>query len=60
MISIMDNNRKTIEQEISTLVFYMGGGLDYNDAWLLSADQREIMAKIIEKHHAQQSNKEYL
>lgn len=51
MIGTMDKNRKVIESDISTLVFYMNGGLDYNDAWLLTNDQRRGMSKIIEKHY---------
>lgn len=46
----MSRNRKVINDEISTLVYYMNGGLDYNDAWLLTADQRKSMSKVIEKH----------
>lgn len=29
----------------------MNGGLDYNDAWLLTADQRKSLSKVIEKHY---------
>jgi len=50
MISIMDRNRRVINEDIATLVYYMNGGLDYNDAWLLTTDQRKQMSKIIEKH----------
>jgi len=48
----MDKNREAIESDITTLVFYMKGGIDYNDAWLLTTDQRKQMAKVIEKHYA--------
>lgn len=51
MIDTMDKNRKAITKEVASLVFYMNGGLDYDDAWLLCADDRAIMADIIEKHH---------
>lgn len=47
----MDKNRAVIEQDISTLVFYMKGGVDYNSAWLLTESQRKSMAKVIEKHY---------
>lgn len=46
----MNRNRKVINDEVATLVYYMNGGLDYNDAWLLTADQRKTMSKVIEKH----------
>jgi hypothetical protein len=52
MISIMQRNRSTIESDISTLVFYMQGGLDYNDAWLLTLAQRKNMSSVIEKHYS--------
>ncbi len=51
MIETMNRNRDIITNEIATLTFYMQGGLDFNDAWLLSANQRKIMAKVIEKHY---------
>jgi hypothetical protein len=51
MLAIMDKNRDAIETDVATLVFYMKGGVDYNDAWLLTSDQRRRMAKVIEKHY---------
>ena len=51
MLAIMDKNRDAIETDIGTLVFYMQGGIDYNDAWLLTSSQRTKMAKIIERHY---------
>jgi hypothetical protein len=53
----MERNRKAIQQEIATLAFYMQGGLDYNDAFMLSAEQRATMSKIIEKHYEAMSGK---
>jgi len=50
MLKIMDRNRKIINEEISTLVYYMNGGLDYNDAWLTTNEQRRIMSKVVERH----------
>ena len=50
MLSVMERNKKIIDEEIATLVFYMNGGLDYNSAWLTTALQRKSMSKIIEKH----------
>ena len=46
----MERNRNIINDEVATLVYYMNGGLDYNDAWLLTADQRKALSKVIEKH----------
>lgn len=53
----MERNRKAIQNEIATLAFYMQGGLSYNDAFMLSAEQRMIMSKIIEKHYEAMSGK---
>lgn len=53
----MERNRKAIQHEISMLVFYMQGGIDYDQAHLLSADQRRIMSKIIEKHYEAMNGK---
>lgn len=50
MLNAMDRNRKIINDDIASLVYYFQGGLDFNDAWLLTADQRMRMAKIVEKH----------
>jgi hypothetical protein len=52
LLKSMESNRKLIETDIASLVFYMQGGLGYNDAWLLTWDQRKIMSKVIEKHYA--------
>jgi hypothetical protein len=51
MIDTMEKNRKAIKTEVSTLTFYMQGGLDFNDAYILSAEDRTIMSKVIEKHY---------
>lgn len=48
---MMEKNRGLIETDIATLVFYMQGGLDYNDAWMLTANQRKTMSKVIERHY---------
>lgn len=50
MLTVMDRNRKIIDEEVATLVYYMNGGLSYNDAWMLTADQRKTMSRVIEKH----------
>jgi hypothetical protein len=53
----MDENRSIIEQDVNTLVFYMNGGLPYNDAWLLTQDQRRNMGNVIKKHFEAQNPK---
>ena len=50
MLSIMERNKKMLEEEIATLVYYMNGGLSFNDAYLTTAIQRKTMSRVIEKH----------
>lgn len=50
MLAVMEKNREVIESDIVALVYYMQGGIDYNDAWLLTDSQRKKMARVIEKH----------
>ena len=52
MLETMDSNRKAITQEVGTLTFYMQGGLSFDDAHQLSAEQRKILGKVIEKHYS--------
>lgn len=54
----MDRNRRVIENDIDTLVYYMNGGLDYNDAWLLTTAQRRSLTKVIEKHYESVSGRD--
>ena len=60
MIGTMNHNRTTIEEEIATLVFYMEGGLGFNEAYALTAMQRERISKVIEKHYEARSAKQTL
>jgi len=47
----MAENRDIISRDVETLVFYMNGGLDLNDAWLLTIDERKRMSDIVAKHY---------
>jgi len=55
MISVCNKNVTLIEQDVNALVFHMKGGLDYDDAFLLTTDQRQLMAKMIQKHYDDQN-----
>jgi hypothetical protein len=57
MLTKMDSNRKSVHTDIATLVYYMKGGVDINDAYNLSIEQRKIMQKIIEKDFEAQAGK---
>jgi hypothetical protein len=56
----MASNRKIIENDIATLVYYMQGGLDYDTAWQISNLQRRTLNKVIEKHYEKVSGKSRL
>jgi hypothetical protein len=51
MLGSMNKNVNIIEKDIASLVYYMNGGLNYNDAWLLTANQRRTMIRVIEDHY---------
>jgi hypothetical protein len=55
MIATCNTNINLIEQDVNALVFHMQGGLDYDDAFLLTADQRRLMVKMIQKHYDDQN-----
>ena len=57
MITDMDNNRREITRDLATLVFYMQGGINFDDAHLLSNEQRQIFSKVIQKHYDAMSGK---
>lgn len=51
MLTTMERNRNAIEHDLASISFYMQGGLSFSDAHMLTADQRKMMGKIIEKHY---------
>jgi len=51
MLNSMDNNRGAIQHECAMLSFYMQGGLSFNDAFILSADQRQSLGKVVKSHY---------
>jgi hypothetical protein len=57
MLTIMERNRNAINTELATLAFYMEGGMTFNDAHALSAEQRQAISKVIEKHYTTMNKK---
>jgi len=55
MLETMSNNREIIEDDINLLVYHMNGGLDYDDAWMLTVDQRAKLIQMLEKIFKAQS-----
>lgn len=57
MLETMEKNRNIVHSDIANLIFYMQGGVDVNDAYLLSIQQRKIMNKVIQNHYEAMQNK---
>jgi len=51
----MEKLRKSIEEEVATLVYYMNGGLSYVDAYNLSMEQMRTLSEVITKHYEKQN-----
>jgi hypothetical protein len=43
-----DDHTKAIKEELLRMCWYMRGGLSYNEAHLLTVEERELVNKIIE------------
>jgi len=52
----MERDRDNIEKEIAQLVYYMNGGLNYVDAYSLSASQMKFLSETINKHYEAQAD----
>ena len=55
LTNIDKNTADAVISAVNALVFHMKGGLDYDDAFLLTTDQRQSMAKMIQKHYDDQN-----
>jgi len=47
----MASNRAAIQHELGMLTFYMQGGISFNDAHMLSSEQRKMLSKVVQKHY---------
>jgi len=50
LVASLDKDTKAIKEELFKYCWYMRGGLSVNEAHLLSAEDREIIAGIIEEN----------
>jgi DNA replication protein DnaD len=55
MLKSLEQDRNQLEQEISNVVYYMNGGLNYTTAWQLSTDQLNHLANTIKTHFDKQN-----
>ena len=46
----LEAQSKALKEETLRLCWYMRGGLSYNDAMLLSVDERKIISKIVKEN----------
>ena len=47
-VEVLDNEVKNFKIELSKLCWYMRGGLSYDEAFMLSPEDREVIGKVIE------------
>lgn len=50
MVKEYDGNVKALTEELLRICWFMRGGIGYNESYLLSSDDRQIIGKIIEKN----------
>jgi len=55
LLGSMDREAKSIEKEISSLIYYMNGGLSYSEAYTCSMEQLNIMSDVIKIHFEKQA-----
>ena len=62
LITTLANESVSLKEQIIEICSYMNGGLEYNSAWGMSFEDREIAVKIINKRLKEQNpdGKEYM
>lgn len=50
LLNDLDGNTKAIKEELLRICWFMRGGVGYNESYMLSPEDREIITKIIEKN----------
>lgn len=48
MVKRYDDDVKALKQELIKICWFMRGGLSYNESYLLTHEEREIIGKLIE------------
>lgn len=46
----MEDDQKNFKVELTRICWYMRGGISYDEAYMLSAEEREIVAGIIKEN----------
>jgi len=50
LLNSYERESKALREEVLRLCWWMRGGLTYDEAYMLSPDEREIIGKIIESN----------
>lgn len=50
MINQFDKDSKALKEEALRFCWYMRGGLSYDDVFMLSANERDIIGKIVKEN----------
>ena len=53
----MEQERNAIEKELATLVFYLQGGINVSDSYMLNENQIKTYSEVIKQHYEMQSSK---
>lgn len=59
MLSVMERSKKAIEQDIAIISFHHPG-ISFDDGFVLSSEQRQLLASIVKKHQQAMSGKEQI
>ena len=51
----MEQERGEIEKDLATLVFYLQGGINITDAYMMSDNQIKTYSEVIKKHYEMQN-----
>jgi len=46
----MESWQKEIKHELTKICWYMRGGVSYNEAFMMSAEEREIIGSVIKEN----------
>jgi hypothetical protein len=49
LIESMSAESKAVKMQVAEICYYMNGGVEYNNAWGMSFEDREMMISLINK-----------
>lgn len=62
LIKSYENDGLALKEQIADICYFMKGGVDWNSAWGMSFEDREIIVSVINRRNKEQNpnGKEYL